>query len=135
MTDNEIIKALECCILCECENCPHDGETACKENLNQEILDLITRQKEEKEALIAGQETLQRHIAEQKAEIERLQGEKENCRCVIADLCEQVKTAKAEAIKEYMKRVKAGLIKGGIYPVLVKNTLDRVKEEMVGDVG
>lgn len=51
MRDSEIMKALECCILSECENCPHDGETACKENLNQEILDLIDRQRAEIERL------------------------------------------------------------------------------------
>ena len=35
------------------------------------VIDLFNRRQEEREALIAGQETLQKHIAEQKGEIER----------------------------------------------------------------
>lgn len=76
MTYNEIVKALECCVrneyAQECQKCPLETRPQCEEVLFKEILDLINRQKEEKEALIAGQETLQKYIADQKAEIERL---------------------------------------------------------------
>ncbi len=71
MTDNEIIKALECCEKDDCDNCPNDFGN-CYANLAGYALDLINRQKAEIEALIAGQETLQKYIAEQKAEIESL---------------------------------------------------------------
>ena len=50
MTDNEIIKALECCNGWDgrCLNCPLNREgTNCKEKLNSYALDLINRQKEE----------------------------------------------------------------------------------------
>ena len=76
MTDNEIIKALECC--CKnnnCDGCPLDYLTfssQCASELAIKSLDIINRQKEWIETLIAWQETLQKNIAEQKAEIDRL---------------------------------------------------------------
>ena len=59
MTDNEIVKALECCNIGEnweiCEKCPCciDGEKAvdCVQRLHQNTLDLINRQKAEIENL------------------------------------------------------------------------------------
>ncbi|MBQ5825146.1 MAG: hypothetical protein IIW48_10130 [Clostridia bacterium] len=82
MTDNEIIKALECCgksgWLFDCEGCPcydenEDIQTSeCQERLMNKALDLINRQQEMIDALIAGQETLQKALAEKNAEIEKL---------------------------------------------------------------
>jgi uncharacterized protein YlxW (UPF0749 family) len=82
MTDNEIIKALECFAIdkdfdeTHCIGCAFEHQF-CTANMSEDIaipaLDLINRQKVEIEALINGQETLQKYIAEQKAEIERLQ--------------------------------------------------------------
>ena len=50
MTDNEIIKALECCRDCKCIECPCykdiEGEMRCTEIDEEEIIDLINRQKE-----------------------------------------------------------------------------------------
>ena len=80
MSDKKIIKALECCVSmdgnCRQKNCPAIKE--CGKNfmfVEEQALSLINRQKAEKEALIAGQKTLQKYIAEQKAEIERLEAE------------------------------------------------------------
>ena len=126
--DEDIIKALECCISCECEDCPHDEETACKENLNQEVIDLITCQKAEIEALIAGQETLQKYIAEKNAEIERLTTAYPK---TIESIKKMRDKAKAEAIKEFADRLTAELIAGGIYPAFVKGKIEKVKKEMV----
>lgn len=50
MTDKEIIRALECCISPECENCPYDGDDLlrpCNHNLMKDALDLINRQQAE----------------------------------------------------------------------------------------
>ena len=98
MTDNEIIKALECCAnnpnecVCYENKCPLFGQK-CIDVLSKNALDLINRQKAEIEALIAGQETLQKYRDEEinrleielkamrgaansyKAEVERLQKE------------------------------------------------------------
>lgn len=64
MKDNEIIKALECCGKeSDCEKCPYfkNKHHLCGESFNKDVLDLINRQKAEIEALIAGQETLQKY--------------------------------------------------------------------------
>lgn len=74
MTDTEIIKALDCCCVSECDECPYDEQTACVEMVKEGALALINRQKAEIEALINGQETLQKHIAEKNSEIERYKG-------------------------------------------------------------
>lgn len=75
---------------------------------------------------------------EKLAELRKTAGFKKLKECIElqrknAELQHEISSCKAEAIKEYMERVKTGLIEGGIYPVLVKNTLDRVKKEMVGE--
>ena len=54
MTDNEIIKALKCCVtykqICP-ENCPMVGVRQCAVNLRKKALDLINRQKEQIEGM------------------------------------------------------------------------------------
>ena len=51
LTDNEIIKALECCIEGDCDNCHYDEQTACNEYMKQDALDLINRLQAENERL------------------------------------------------------------------------------------
>ena len=79
MKDNEIIKALECCMNDDCDNCPN-GFGNCEHNLAKLSIDLINRQK---------------------AEIERLQKQlKEGI-----DLSDcAVKIFKSVAIKEFLER-------------------------------
>ena len=50
MTDNEIIKAFECCNNDGCENCPN-RPTCCEIDVADEILNIINRQKAENERL------------------------------------------------------------------------------------
>lgn len=52
MTDNKIIKALECCKKDDCDNCPNDFGN-CYANLSGYALDLINRQQAEIEKLKA----------------------------------------------------------------------------------
>lgn len=75
MTDSEIIKALRFCSdpdTCS-DTCSFyvEGETIgdCTTKLSVAALDLIQRQQEQIKALIAGQETLQKHFAEEKKRI------------------------------------------------------------------
>ena len=52
MTDNDIIKALECCpkdILCE--QCPLNGKSNCMNKLYEYALDIVNRQQAEIERL------------------------------------------------------------------------------------
>ena len=79
ISDTEIIKALECCCgeestECVGKDCPFFvvPEADCVPIIARAALGLINRYKEEREALINGQETLQRYIVEQAAEIKTL---------------------------------------------------------------
>lgn len=48
MTDTEIIKALECCIIKQnCTDCPQRGNKNCLETAIEGVLDLVDRQKAE----------------------------------------------------------------------------------------
>ena len=99
MTDNEIIKAYACCNINGfggCEECPCKIEGDCIVpsgfDLEREVFNLLNRQK---------------------AEIERLRGLVEECvdsnEAWVRDngeLRNELKTAKAEAIKEFAERLK-----------------------------
>ena len=88
MTDNEIIKALECCNGWDgrCLNCPLNREgTNCKEKLNSYALDLINRQK---------------------AEVERLNIELQSMRSAANSYKMHYETAKSEAVKDFVEKFK-----------------------------
>lgn len=162
MTDNDILKALECCSKPHCNNsiCPMFDNTIntkdCITKLSTNALDLISRQKAEKEALIAGQETLQKYIAEQKAEIEGLEKlydqaykeslqwktEVERLQKLLDDNCnrcierERAK-GKAEAITEFAERLKEKKLPMrtcvGVRDMVEVLFVDRIAREMKGE--
>lgn len=115
MTDKEIIKALECFAIdndfdvSQCVGCAFESKSICCENASEGIakasLDLINRLQAEKEALIAGQETMSKYIEEQQAEIEKLVK-------LLDDKCDRcIAKERTEAVKEFaneLKRVFAG---------------------------
>lgn len=79
MTDKDIKKALECCSIDNhigvCKECPFTDVCDNDEQaLQKYALDLINRNEEMINGLIAGQETLQKGMAEKNKEIMRLQG-------------------------------------------------------------
>lgn len=47
MNDADIIKALECCVESECEECKYEHDTACKEYILHDCIRFINIQKEE----------------------------------------------------------------------------------------
>ena len=119
MTDNEIIKAFECCVkgVCDRARCPKydsDEHTVvhqfCRRKIMLEALDLINRQK---------------------AEIERF-----------ADIGKMYSEIKAEAIKEFAERVKekssklemvcSGAVVKRDYTIDEK-TLNNLVKEMAGE--
>ncbi len=117
MTDNEIINALRCCVTGRCSTgeCAYLGRDDVADCLEQSGIDALNL------------------ILRQKAEIERL--EKQN-RSVIEHLKKarrQIKTAKAEAIKEFADRLlfefRAGVFGYSHIRFIIKNLL----KEMVGD--
>lgn len=92
MSDNEIIKALECCIKTQCENCCNCGswheQWNCMTDIMKKALDLINRQK---------------------AEIERLDIELRAMRGAANSYKLDNQRIRAEAIKEFADKV-IGLI-------------------------
>lgn len=106
MTDNEIIKALECClILHKCEECPCDfdtnGKTLCKD-LGLKIFDLIKRRQIYIERL---QEYYRRYNG-LKEETEELRIEVEYAREKISQMEEFIITVKSEAVREFAEKLK-----------------------------
>lgn len=92
MTDNEIIKALECCAdeISRCYECPYESlrYSECYELITRNAFDLINRQK---------------------AEIERLQSELSIWKDIAHRETIYVSIAKAEAVKEFAERLKEEL--------------------------
>ena len=154
MTDNEIIKALECCTSwgcgTSCADCSLQNTGCIHFNKLGETLDLINRQREmlkeksEKITIYRGCiEWQAKEINRQKAEIERFQAE--NKLFVVYKgqrgfgkvffFRELEKQIKAEAIKEFAERLKKESIEiCSRYDWAVEEcTIDRILKEMVGD--
>ena len=138
MTDKEIIECAENCIRenPSCISCPFDEGTytadECMGKLIAKLVDVNNRQKAEIDGLIAGQESLQKHLAEKNAEIESIRRKAllegasyfaghsnyhgDTILCILKCMAEgkQVKSArplnmheiKSEAIKEFAERLK-----------------------------
>lgn len=122
-TDEEIIKAVECCSepCCVCDECPLYcvGVNCSSFELHRYALDLINRQK---------------------AEIERLRGS-----TIVNNIMESQRIkreAKAEAVKEFAEKLKlhsyimsdesqTGIINR--YSVVTVNQIDNILKEMIGD--
>ena len=124
MTDNEIIKALECCThkggIINCEPCligKQLGYQMCEKNLMLQCRGLINRQKAEIEEL--------RNIVKTD-----LLTAKEDFKLSISDITK----IRAEAIKEFAERLtdKAPNITEERFHIL-RNEIDNLVKEMVGD--
>lgn len=119
-TDDEIVKALECCCDVDVDSCnkcpiyPHSlnmTQTDCMETAMRNALDLINRQKAEIESL-----------KEAYAIYEETTG---------------LKWARAETIKEFAERVKdivddPALIRGRVIDIII-DTIDNLVKEMTGE--
>lgn len=145
MTDNEIIKALECCVNADCLNCPrfteewHNG--MCDELLRY-ALDLINRLKAENSNLTSDLTSLQRDLTSAKAEIEEMVKHNHIRTSMIQDAWKRIEeldklneTAKSEAVREFAERVKSmkwnhknfGEL---VYVEDIDNLLEEMKQEM-----
>ena len=126
MTDNDIIKALECCkdsyFSCECDCCPYirGARKDCNGDLMCDALDLINRQK---------------------AEIERLTEDnfiKSQKRANIFEIANAYERGRAEAITEFAERLKekAKMGKGylgNVYHSVDVCYIDQIAKEMKGE--
>ncbi len=116
MTDNEIIKALECCKKDDCDNCPNDFGN-CYANLSGYSLDLINRQQ---------------------AEIERLNN---NISAMVVTMSNSAKETRNDSIKEFWgnlkkhsRKMQSSDFSGEFYDraVLVEDG-DNLVKEMTGE--
>lgn len=120
MTDEEIIKALESCIVDDfykirnalCAKCAYCQYTDCKRRLQQDALDLINRKDAEIERL--------NKILENRGEI---------CKLCEGKYTEKIKRAKSEAIKAFAHLLIDKAKKGVIYAMDIPDYVI----EMVGD--
>ena len=104
MTDNEIIKALECCKELICKDCPIFPNSTpvllCKSRLEKEALDLIKRQQAEIEELESDNGVTQYLLSEAWEGIEEKDKWFEKRESIV----------KAEAITEFAERLKAEIL-------------------------
>lgn len=142
MTDSELIKALENSINTYNEK----GVYVDTENLQQQVLDLIYRQKAEIERLgkrISGQKHAlfkqQAYTAELQNEIVKLKDYNENLLAANTVLSNEVLESKAkaetEAYKEFAKKAAIELTNAYSpeYAHWIDDTLNNLLEELVGD--
>ena len=120
MTDNEIIKALECCSkqnACneECPLCDLEHLAVCMPTLLGNALDLINRQKEQIKKLENIDRFATKTIEKQSAEIKRLNGRVEATEISKQKLLSCFKTAKSEAITDFAERLKNEIISDTAY--------------------
>lgn len=139
MTDNEIIKALECClgIKGRCIDCPVYKNEHCTDDLHDNALNLIISQKAEIEALQMDNKQLQSDVINANQNWDHIKGlwecEKEKVESAkqkVICACKMLKTAKSEAIKEFAERLKE---KFGIADCIVtidNNDIDNLVEAM-----
>ena len=105
MTDEEIIKALECCVAIKCKECPvrhHCSSKAGGIDLS-DVLNLINRKRAEIEQkdteidiLVRKTETLKDEILELRTEIERL-------KTMHSEMCIGLEVIKKNAYKQFGK--------------------------------
>ena len=121
LTDSEIVKALECCVrfkqICP-ETCPMVNVRQCKVDLRKNTLALINRQKAEIERL---KEEYNRLL---NSELQQYEKEYNT------GYDDSRKTAKAEAYKECIEKVKKELSFG---KHITTEQLDNLVKEMVGE--
>ena len=142
MTDNEIIKALECLegemILCKDCSYVNYAHFDCKRQAAKDALDLINRQKAEIENCYEFIEQLKKarniwddKCTHQNAEIERLQK-------LLDDKCDRcIAKDKVEAVKEFAERLKNEITIRTTHSKeqdkLVLFYIDNLVKEMVGE--
>ena len=113
LTAEQIKQALEFCANCECNSEKTEKECVlinmpfCKNYLRKQSLDLINRLEVENRALNRDNDRLLKEIQDAK-ESERKTAEKLQSKLI--DAYKKLKTAKAEAIKEFAQKARTGLM-------------------------
>lgn len=143
MTDEQIIKALECHAdeNNSCNICTYNSE-GCSLKLCRDTLDLINRQQEEleylrgeREVILEDMQVRNNQVIEQQAEIERLNN---NLSAMATTLSNSARQTRADAIKEYKEKLRehAYLDSGitGFQEMVVDlSDIENIADEMVGE--
>ena len=106
LTDSEIVKALECCVESDCDNCPWDEQTACNEYMKQDVLDLINRLQAENSNLLCNLTSLQNDLTDLQAENESLYKTINTMASGVGKINEKLPLLKAEAYKECVEMLR-----------------------------
>ena len=138
LTDEQIIKALECCnstAIGQClKKCPYYNYAAtCINTMVNDALDLINRQKAEIEKL---EEDNNFHIRLEALLAEQRGGRDELIEQIDAqnnELRIRLKTTKAEAIKEFVERLKKEIAHIPAWGSVAEKKIDNLVKEMVGE--
>ena len=102
MTDNDIIKAIGCCI--SCSECSYEKYVnGCVMKRDDDVIDLINRQKAEIDDLKAKKKICAEVIARQDKEIENLSKAVDNYESCL----KSVEVIRANAIKEFAEKLKS----------------------------
>lgn len=140
MTDEQIIKNLECCMESECDNCQYQYDTACKEYIFHDCLSLIHNLMNKNKALQHYYDECLKDLKNANAEIERLEETKNrlsyNLQAVLDERADH-----SEAVKEFAERYERYLLSQLTSASLDKKEwinfcleeLDNLKKEMVGE--
>ena len=130
MTDEQIIKALECCIYDRvgCTECPlfGDGSPNCWEAMRKNALDLIKRKDAEIEKKQSAYELC-------KQEYDSMFNANRNLLAEVERLKEEIEKAKSEAYREFAERLKdvpSIIIAGQKHYVIVETYFDNTLKEL-----
>lgn len=101
MTDNEIMKALECFLgeACLGDECPYFKINNGCDDMLKDVYDLINRQKAEIERLLEERTLQEIHIENQRISEKHLMNQNIEC-------AKRLRKVKSEAIKEFAERLK-----------------------------
>ena len=150
MTDNEIIKALECCTdesYENCNECPYSIDTVSCERMKllEDSLDFINRQKAEIKRLQKEVNLVSIQFQDLQERYEEAQSEIESLKKVVIDdyATEYDDKIKSEAVKEFAERLK-NKIKTECNPygkptfdydtsIAIMRYIDNLVKEMVGE--
>lgn len=138
LTDNEIVKALECCMNGHCDDdCPFRETREHCHNLDSLILDLINRQKAKVEYYKKNRDKYQDDVMFLSKQVDELQAENERLikeNHWFADIGKLYSEIKAEAYKECIDMVKKKGVKVGVDEICIfEGTLDNLLKELVGE--
>ena len=137
MIEKDTIKGLECCTdewYENCNECPYSIDTVSCERMKllEDSLDLINHKQELLDAAIAGQETLQKALAEKEKEIEDLKVENQSLRTAANYYKLHYNEARDEAIGEFATGIKKIL---GSYYSGVSDAIDHLANKLKDNDG